>query len=416
MKTTQTPTWSAESQVLHTEYPAPDAHRSLAMPIYHAAAAEFPSAEAMEDAFVGRTHDFAYSRIMNPTVQHFENEVKVVSGASDVVALSSGMAAISNTLITLAWQGCNVVTSAHLFGNTYSLLASTLAAYGVETRFCDLTDPKQVEQAVDENTCALFLEIITNPQLEVADLKALSTICRRHGFPLVADTTIIPFTVFHAAEFGVDIEVVSSTKYLSGGATSLGGLILDYATFDCSRSKKLAALAIEHGNRAFSVKLRNEIMKNLGAYMTPHAAYMQTLGLETLSVRYERVSKSCNELAHRLRSLPAIERVNYTGLEENSFHTLSARQFGPNPGAMMTIDLHSREACYRFLNRLQLIRRATNLFDNKSLAIHPASTIFGTFSEEQRRSMDVSDKTIRLSIGLEAVEDLFNDIHQALEE
>lgn len=416
MSTNETRQLAAESQLLHTDYPAPDAYRSLSMPVYHAAAYEFDNADQMEAAFTGRTHDFAYSRLTNPTVQHFEDEVKAVTGAADVMALSSGMAAISNVFMSLAYAGANIVTSPHIFGNTYAFFRSTLADFGVETRFCDMTDPAAVEAAIDDNTCGVFLEIITNPQMEVADLRALSAICRRKGTPLVADTTIIPFTVFRAAECGVDIEVVSSTKYISGGATTLGGLVLDYATFDCTRSRRLAPLAAKFGRGAFSAKMRSEIMRNLGAYMTPHVAYMQTLGLETLDVRYTRAAGSCLELARRLRTLPGIEKVNYTGLEENPFHALSVAQFGSTAGAMMTVDLASREACFRMIDRLRLIRRATNLFDNKSLAIHPASTIFGTFTEEVRRSMDISQQTIRFSIGLENVDDLFEDIRQALAE
>lgn len=232
-------------------------------------------------------------------------------------------------------------------------------------------------------------------------MKALAGIAHQVGAPLVADTTVIPFHTFHAREFGIDIEVVSSTKYISGGATSLGGLILDYGTLDWSRSKKLGPVAAQFGNSAFTAKLRKEIHRNLGAYMTPQVAYMQSLGLETMEVRYARQASTCLELAERLQNFPQIEAVNYTGLASNPFYRLSTEQFGSYPGAMLTFDLASREACFRFMNRLQLIRRATNLFDNKTLAIHPASTIYGTFTEEQRQSMDISQKTIRLSVGLE---------------
>lgn len=405
---------SFEAQLLHTPFDKEDAYHSLSMPVYNTAAYEFDTAEAMEEAFCGRTADHAYSRITNPTVRHFEKRIQTLSGALSVTALNSGMAAISNVFITLGRAGANIVTSPHLFGNTYSFFKSTLAAFGVEVRFCNLTRPDEVRARIDENTCALFLEIITNPQLEVADLEMLAGIAHAAGVPLVADTTVVPLHVFHARDFGVDIEVVSSTKYISGGATGLGGLILDYGTFDWSRSKKLAETAETTGTSAFTAKLRKEIHRNLGAYMTPQVAYMQTLGLETLEVRYARQAATCLELAKRLQSLSQIEAVNYTGLETNPYYSLSVKQFGTYPGAMLTFDLASREACFRFMNRLQLIRRATNLFDNKTLAIHPASTIYGSFSKEQRQAMDVSEKTIRLSVGLESVEDLLDDISRAL--
>lgn len=403
-----------ETQLLHTAYDKEDPYCSLSMPVYHTAAYEFDTAEAMEEAFCGRSSDHAYSRITNPTVQYFEKRVRTVTGALSVTALNSGMAAISNTLITLAYAGGNVVTSSHLFGNTYSLLKNTLAAFGVEVRFCNLTNPEEVCRQIDGNTCAVFLEVITNPQLEVANLRELASLAHQAGVPLVADTTVVPFHVFRAGNFGVDIELVSSTKYISGGATSLGGLIVDYGTFDWSRSPKLRELSGQHGASAFTVKLRKEIHRNLGAYMTPQVAYMQTLGLETMEVRYARQAGSCLELARVLQQFSQIESVNYTALPDNPFYAVSQAQFGNYPGAMLTFDLPSREACFRFMNRLRLIRRATNLFDNKTLAIHPASTIYGTFTEEQRQSMDVSQQTIRISVGLESVEALLEDIGQAL--
>lgn len=403
-----------EASLLHVPYEKEDVHHALAMPVYHTAAYEFDTAEAMEAAFCGHSADHAYSRITNPTVQYFEDRIRAITGAVGVTALNSGMAAICNTLMAVAYSGANIVTSSHLFGNTYSFLKNTLGAFGVEARFCDLTNPDEVRSRIDKNTCALFLEVITNPQLEVADLRALSDIGKQTGVPLIADTTVVPFNVFKASAFGVDIEIVSSTKYISGGATSTGGLIIDHGTFDWSVSPRLKELASVYAKQAFTVKMRKEIHRNLGAYMTPQVAYMQTLGLETMQLRFDRQAQSCFDVACRLSEFPSVQSVNYTGLKDNPFYALSLKQFGPFPGAMLTFDLLSREKCFSFMNKLCLVRRATNLFDNKTLAIHPASTIYGTFTAAQRKKMDISDKTIRLSVGLESPDDLLNDIHQAL--
>ncbi len=386
-----------QTLALHTPYPREDAYHALSMPVYHAAAYEFDNADVMSDAFCGRIDLPDYSRCGNPTVTHFENKVASLTGASSVLAFSSGMAAISNTLLALAAQGKNIVTSRHMFGNTFDLITRTLRRFGVEARLCDLTNLEEVERAVDDNTCCVFLEIVTNPQLEVADLAAIARIAHAKGAPLVADTTVIPFTEFSSHSMGVDIEVVSSTKYLSGGATSLGGLVIDYGTV-----------------KNFGHCMRFEMVFNLGAYMTPHVAYMQTLGIETLHARYAMQSAATLELAKRLTTLKGIDHVGYVGLPDNPYHDLAVRQFGPTAGCMITLDLPSREACFKFINSLKLIHRATNLFDNKSLAIHPASTIFGNFSAKERATMDVLDTTIRLSVGLEAVDDLFEDIRQAL--
>lgn len=398
---------------INTPYPHHDAYGSLSMPVYHTCAYEFATADMMTEAFTGRVLEPDYSRTMNPTVTHFEDRVKALTGATDVVAFNSGMAAISNTLLACSGAGKNIVTSRHLFGNTFALITKTLARYGVETRLVDMTNLDEVDAAIDANTACVFLEIITNPQLEVADLKALSQIAHsekggRASVPLVADTTMVPFTEFSAKDLGVDFELVSSTKYVSGGATSLGGLVISYGTFpEVTRAIKW------------------ELLFNLGAYMTPHAAYMQTLGLETLNARYRVQSANALELAQRLSAHPAIVRVNYPGLASCPGYELACQQYGKasalhaTPGgaaisAMLTIDLDSRESCHRFIDRLQLIHRATNLFDNRTLAIHPASTIFANFSEEQRKAMDVLDTTVRISVGLECVDDLYDDILQAL--
>ncbi|MFC2437501.1 MAG: trans-sulfuration enzyme family protein [Prevotella melaninogenica] len=387
-----------QTQAIHQPYKRRDAYDALSMPIYNAVAFEFDNAKVMADAFCGRIDAPDYSRVENPTVTNLEQRVKALTGAENVIALNSGMAAISNTLFSVVEQGKNVITSRHLFGNTYSLLTSTLSRLGVEARLCDLTDVEAVERLIDDNTCCLFLEVMTNPQLEVVDVRALAALAHQHGIPVIADTTLIPFTQFSAKDLGIDLEVVSSTKYISGGATSLGGLVIDYGTFP-----------------SIGKRLLNEMLFNLGAYMTPQVAYMQTLGLETLDVRYRAQAGNALELAERLRTLKPISKVNYVGLEDNPYHQLAVSQYGETAGAMVTIDLESQEACFRMLDNLKLIHRATNLFDNRTLAIHPASTIFGLFTAEERAAMDVQDTTIRLSIGLESVDDLFDDIKQALE-
>ena len=403
-----------EDYLLNIPYPRPDVYGSLSMPVYNTAAYEFKSASEMEAAFCGKTTDHTYSRISNPTVHFFEERVKQLTGAFNVTALNSGMAAVSNVFMSIAYSGSNVVVSPHLFGNTWSFFENTIRAFGVEVRFCDLTNEKEVCEHIDENTCAVFLEIITNPQMEVVDLSFLSALAREKNVPLIADTTLVPFSVFKADNFGIDIEVVSSTKYISGGATSIGGLIIDYATFDWTRNKRLNELAKEHRTHAFNYKLRKEIHRNFGAYMDPRTAHLQTIGLETLHLRYERQSHTCLELAKRLQTMEGIESVNYTGLPGNPYYNVSLRQFGNSPGAMLTFDLVSKSACFQFLDNLKVIRRATNLFDNKSLAIHPASTIYGSLTQAQREAMNIRDKTIRLSVGLESVNRLLEDIGQAL--
>ena len=379
---------------INNPYVRPDVYGALAVPVYNNVAFEFEDAAEMADAFCNRIKAPDYARVENPTVTNFEQRVKALTGADHVTAFNSGMAAISNTLLAVSEQGKNIVSSHHLFGNTLALITTTLKRFGVEPRLRDLTNVEAVAKAIDDKTCAVFLEVVTNPQLEVANLKAIAEIAHSKGVSVIADSTVIPFTETNLKALGVDVEVVSSTKYLSGGGTSLGGLVIDYGTFP-----------------EINKRVKYELLFNLGAYMTPQAAYMQTLGLETLDVRYQRQASNALWLAQELSK---VVKVNYVGLDSNPYHALAQQQFGPTAGAMFTIDLDSKEACFRFLNRLKLVHRATNLFDSRTLAIHPASTIFGNFPEAQLNEMDVHQTTIRLSIGLEDKEDILADIKQAL--
>lgn len=382
---------------LHTPYVRPDAYGSLAVPIYNNVSFEFQDAQEMSDVFCNRVKAPDYARIANPTVTQFEQRVKALTAADHVTACSSGMAAISTALLAVVAQGKNIVTSRHLFGNTLAFISGTLLRLGVKPRLRDLTNLELVEAAIDEQTACVFLEIVTNPQLEVADLRAIAEIAHRKGVPVIADSTVIPFTETDLKALGVDVEIVSSTKYISGGGTSLGGLIIDYGTFP-----------------DINKRVKYDLLINLGVYMSPQAAYMQTLGLETLDVRYQQQAANALWLAKALQQEEAIVRVNYNGLPDNPYYALAQQQFGPTAGAMLTIDLASREACFNFLNKLKLVHRATNLFDSRTLAIHPASTIFGLFPECQLEQMDVRQTTIRLSVGLEAPEDILADIQQAL--
>ena len=385
-----------QTKAIHSLYQSKDAYGALAMPVYHTDAYEFENAEIMSDAFCSRVPLPDYSRVTNPTVIYFEKKIRELTGARHVHALTSGMAAICNSLLAICGSGSNIVTSNHLFGNTWLLFSKTFARYGIEARFCDLCDIEAVKASIDGKTACVYAEIISNPLQEVVDLKALSDVAHERGCLLLADTTMIPFTRFNAGQLGVDLELVSTTKYVSGGASTIGGVAIDYS---CGNDYE---------------ERMQEMMLNFGAYMTPHVAYMQTLGLENLEARYSLESANTMELAERLRTLPAIREVNYTGLKDNPFHELARRQFNDTYGAMICIELESREKCFDFLNRLKLVKRATNLFDNRTLAIHPASTIFGNFSKQQLHDLDVSENCIRLSVGLEDMDDVFEDIRQAL--
>lgn len=386
------------TKAIHTKFGRRDAWDALQIPVYNCLAYEFDDAAYMSDVFAGKVIVPDYSRVLNPTVMHFEERVRNLTDAKEVSAFTSGMAAISAMLISVASAGKNIVSSKHMFGNTYLLVTRTLERFGVEPRLVDLCNVEEVEKVVDKDTCCIFLESVTNPQTEVADVRELGKIAKKWGIPLIADTTIVPFIEFDGEAIGLDFQVVSSTKYISGGATSLGGLIIDYGHFP-----------------EVSERIKKEMVFNLGGYMTPQSAYQQVIGLETLDVRYARQAATAKEIAEFLQTLPEVKAVGYPGLENHPNHGLFKELYGNSAGAMVTFDLADKDACFSFINNLKLFHRATNLFDNRSLAIHPASTIFVTLTEDERKDMDVKDTTIRLSIGLEDPEDLKADLKQAIE-
>lgn len=400
--------------ILHSKAHKKDAQGALRFPVYDSAAFEFESAEDIEDAFFGRKPGHTYSRITNPTVEYFETQIRNVTDSLGVIALSSGMAAISNVVIALCAASENIVTSRNLFGNSLSLFEKTLKPWGLEVHFADFEDPDSVKAAINEKTRMIYLETITNPQLQVVDIELIGKIAREAGVALVVDSTITPIAFGNLKKFGVDIEVLSSTKYISGGATSVGGLIIDYGTYDWSSHPRLASQYKQFGPFTFIRTLRRTIYRDLGACLSPHNSYLQSLGLETFWLRVDKTCQNAKIVADDLDRDDRVLSVNYPGLE-SSVNSVAQKQFRELYGGLLTFDLKSKEHCYRFINHLKVIKRSTNLNDNKSLVIHPASTIFCEYTKEERESMGVRDTMIRLSIGIEDVKDLIEDIKQALE-
>ncbi len=406
---------SFTTRSLHVRFPKDDPHRALDMPIYESVAFEFDSAEDISANFRGELPAHVYSRATNPTVEFFELKMKELTGAYQALAVVSGMTAISNTIMGICKAGDNIISGHHLFAHTYSLFDQSLRNYGLETRFCDTTDTDSVEALVDENTRAIYFETVTNPQLEIADIKKLAAIAQKYNLLLIADSTLTPPVVFDSKSLGVNIEVMSTTKYISGGATSFGGMVLDNGNYDWSLNPNLNEIYPKFGKDTFIARLRKNYYRNTGGAMSAHTAHYQIMGLDMLELRVERSHKSCMELGEFLGNHPEVKKVCYPGLKDAENYLLAAQQFNGIPGTIMTFDLESEEACFAFMNKLQFIRRATNLNDNKSLIIHPWSTIYVEFSEEQRLDMKISPTALRLSVGIESARDLIGDIEQALD-
>ena len=410
MKTTGFTTTS-----LNIPYAKKDPHNTLQMPLYEAVAFDFESAEQMEANFKGEYIAHVYSRTSSPTLEYFELKLKALTNSHAVLGVSSGMAAISNAILALVKEGENIISDIQLFGHTYALFEHTLPEFGIETRFSYLKNQTEIEKLIDNKTRAIYFETVTNPQLEIADIEMLATIAGKYKLLLISDSTMTPPNVFQAGKFGVNIEVISTTKYISGGATSFGGAIIDHGNYDWTLNTNLNKYTERFGKNAFIAKLRKNVYRNLGGSMAPQTARFMIQGLDILELRVEKCYKNCMALGSFFEKHPKIKKVGYPGLKSDPRFDLSAKYFNGIPGTIMSFDLESKNACFEFMNRLQIIRRATNLNDNKSLIIHPFSTIYAEFSEEVRKTADIRDTMMRLSVGIENVEDLIADIEQALE-
>lgn len=389
-------------------------HRSLKTPIYETASFDFESTEEMERAFKGESDAFTYSRITNPTVSELEKRLKLFSGAAHCLCVSSGMAAISNVFITLCASGDNIITSKYLFGNTWSFFAKTLKSFGVETRFVDMEEPDVLHHHIDKNTRAIFLELPTNPQLILFDVKSIAAVAHQHHIPLVVDNTVLTPYLFNCSNYNIDIEVFSNTKFISGGATSIGGAILIHNSDKWSHIPKLAQDYQKWGDQAFFKRLYKEIFRNLGACLSPNSAYLQLLGLETITLRIDKICDTTLAVTHFLASHPKVKQVNSPLLPNTNYHIRAIELTGGKTGCLINFELENKEICYRFMDALKMIRRGTNFCDNKSMVIHPASTIYWDLTDSEKEEMRISEGMIRLSVGLENVHDIVDDITQAL--
>lgn len=403
------------TKVLHTRFSRKDVHGALRPPLYDSVAFEFESAAGIQQAFEGKVPAHTYSRISNPTVEDFETRMRALTGSRGVIAVSSGMAAITNVMIALCSTGSNIVSSRHLFGNTVSLFEKTLGDWGLEVRYADMNDPGSIERMIDEHTRAVYLESITNPQLEVADISMVSRCAETAGVPLVLDGTLTTPYLLKSRDYKVAVEVISTTKYISGGATGVGGVIIDNGLFDWAKAPKVSPLTGRYGPFAFLAKLRREVFRNCGSCMAPHHAWMNTLGLETLALRIRRSCDNAMEIARFLSEQPGVKAVNYPGLPASESYAIASTQLKRGYGGLLTFELEGKEQCFRFIDNLEIIRNATNLNDNKSLIIHPASTIFGEYSEKERQDMEIADNMLRLSVGIEDREDLLVDLQKGIE-
>jgi O-acetylhomoserine (thiol)-lyase len=406
----------------------PDAETGArALPIYQTTSFVFDSADHAASLFNLQTFGNVYSRISNPTVAALEERVAALEGGRAALAAATGMAAQSVALLTLTRNGDHVVAARTLYGGTYSQLATTFAQFGIDATFVDADDPAAFRRALKPNTKAVYAETIGNPQLNVCDIAALAEIAHGVGIPLVIDNTLASPFLCRPFEFGADIVVHSVTKYLGGHGTTMGGILVESGKFpwdngnfpqmtEASRGYHGVRFYETFGDFGFTMKARMETMRTLGPTLAPLSAFLLLQGIETLHLRMPRHCESALAVARHLAAHRAVEWVNYPLLEGNRYGKLARRYLPRGAGGILTFGVRGGAAAgERFIESVQFLSHLANVGDAKSLVIHPASTTHRQLSEDEQRAAGVTPEMIRLSIGLETLDDILWDVDQALE-
>lgn len=382
-------------------------------PIAQASAFSYESAEELEKVFSNKAPGFAYTRIGNPTVDAFEKRICELEGGLAAIACSSGMSAIAATLLNILQSGDEIIAGSGLFGGTIDLFKD-LEAFGIKTQFVSHVSASEIKDIITENTKAIFGELIGNPGLDVMDISEVAALAHSNNIPLIVDATTATPYLINSIEYGADIVIHSSSKYINGSGNSVSGVIVDSGNFswDTQKYPRLEKYK-KFGKFAFCAGLRNDIWRNIGGCLAPLNAYLNIIGLETLSLRMKCICDNALALAKALNGTDGIE-VNYPGLENNPYYPLISKQFGGRGGGIVTLRTGSKERAYKLINSLKYAIKATNIGDTKTLVIHPASTIYLHSNEQERISAGVYDDTIRISVGIEDVSDLIEDFTLAI--
>ncbi len=419
-----------ETLAVHAGYQPDPVTRAVAVPLYQTVAYAFDNTQHGADLFDLKVAGNIYSRITNPTNDVLEKRVAALEGGIGALALASGQAAITYAIQTIAEAGDNIVSSATLYGGTYNLFAHTLPQYGIETRFADARDPASFAALIDDRTKAIYAESIGNPLGNITDIAALAEIAHAHGVPLIVDNTVPSPYLLRPFEHGADIVVHSLTKYLGGHGTSIGGIIVDSGKFPWAQHKERFRRLNEPdvsyhgvvytealGEAAYIGRARVVPLRNMGAALSPFNAFLILQGIETLALRLDRITENTLAIAKHLQKHPKVEWVNYAGLPDHRDHALAKKYLGGRPSGILTFGLAGgREAGARFQDALKLFTRLVNIGDVRSLACHPATTTHRQLNPEELAKAGVTEDTVRLSIGIEHIDDLIADLEQALAE
>jgi O-acetylhomoserine (thiol)-lyase len=424
--------WRFETLSVHAGYSPEPTTKAVAVPIYQTVAYAFDSAQHGADLFDLKVPGNIYTRIMNPTQDVLEQRLAALEGGIAALALASGQAAVTYSVLTIAEAGDNIVASSALYGGTYNLFAHTLPQYGIETRFADYRKPDTFEPLIDAKTKAVFVESLGNPQGNITDFERIAEIAHRHGVPLIVDNTVPTPYLSRPFEHGADIVVHSLTKYLGGHGTSVGGAIVDSGKFPWAKHKERFRRLNEPdvsyhgvvytealGPAAYIGRARVVPLRNTGAAISPFNAFLILQGIETLGLRMDRICENALKIARYLQKHSKVAWTNYAGLEDHPDHALVKKYLSGKASGILTFGLkgaagQGRERGARFLDALQLFTRLVNIGDVRSLATHPASTTHRQLTPLELEKAGVSEDTVRLSVGVEHIDDLLADLESAL--
>lgn len=417
-----------ETLQLHAGQVVDATTKSRAVPIYQTTSFVFEDTQEGAELFALQKAGNIYTRITNPTTSAFEERIAALEGGVGALATASGMAAITYTILALAHAGDHVVAASTIYGGTFNLLKETLPRYGITTTFVDIDNLEEVETAIKDNTKLILIETLGNPVINIPDIEKIAEIAHKHQIPLVADNTFATPYLINVFSHGVDIAVHSATKFIGGHGTTIGGVIVDSGKFDWAASRKFPQLVEEDpsyhnisytrdvGAAAFIVAARVQLLRDMGAALSPFNSFLLLQGLETLSLRVERHVQNAEKIVDFLVNHPKIEKVNYPKLPDSPYHALAEKYLPKGVGSIFTFHVKGGEAeARKVIDNLEIFSNLANVADAKSLVVHPATTTHAQLSDSDLEAAGVTKNQIRLSIGLENVDDLIEDLRLALE-
>lgn len=400
--------------LLHGDFRGDAATGATLTPVYQSSAFEHKTAEELEKIFHNQAPGYSYTRIANPTIDAFEKRMTALEGGAASVACASGMAALYNAFCNILQAGDEIVSSASLYGGSIDLFRD-LESFGITTRYVENNNWDEFQAATNEHTRLYFAETIGNPRLDVTDIKTLSELAHKNGVPLIMDNTVSTAYLVRPLSLGADVVVNSTSKYINANSSAISGVITDGGKFKWDAEKYPGMKAFKKfGPFAYTAKLRNGLFRNTGACLSPQNAFYNSIGMETLGIRMERICSNAKKLAEFFSSEYKDITVNYPGLKSSRWHDIATAQFGGNAGGIITIRTGSKAKAFAIINALKLPLIVSNIGDTKTLVIHPESTLNVHSTEEEKKTAGVFDDLIRISVGIEDIEDLIEDFRQAI--